>query len=60
VVGAEIPKAREPSERLWHVSVSSLAEEERIWFEQGCSCREDLQDMEDRAQRFECHCWKPV
>jgi len=55
-----MPKAREPSERLWRVSVSSLAEEERIWFEQRCSCREDLQDMEDRAQRFECHCWKPV
>jgi len=30
VVGAEMRKAREPSERLWHGTVSSLVEEERM------------------------------
>jgi len=30
VVGAEMRKAREPSERLWRGTVSSLAEEERM------------------------------
>ena len=41
-------KAREPSERLWHETVSNLAEEERM-VRGGlcCSCGENLQDMED-------------
>ena len=30
VVGAEMRKARKPSERLWRGAVSSLAEEERM------------------------------
>ena len=30
MVGTEIRKAREPSERLWRGTVSSLAEEERM------------------------------
>ena len=30
VVGAQIRKAREPSERLWRGTLSSLAEQERV------------------------------
>ena len=44
VVGAEMRQAREPSERLWRVTVSNLAEEEHTvrGLEEGCSCEEDL------------------
>ena len=51
VVGAQIRKAREPSERLWRGTLSSLAEQERVdhglrvlaplWFKEGCSCGQD-------------------
>jgi len=55
VVEAEMRKAREPSERLWRGTVSSLVEEGCMVRGRLYSCGENVWRT-TRAKRFECYC----